>query len=90
MGFFGAISGAISSAVSVVSSMAGSLGGLASAAMNALKVAGPWLGQIANIVSAIAQLLGIFKKEDNIEEMGAKAMQSDKKPEDFSLIRKDA
>jgi hypothetical protein len=75
---------AVSSAISMVSSMAGSLGGLASTAMNALKVAGPWLGQIANIVSAIAQLLGIFKKEDDVEEMGAKAMQSDKKPEDFS------
>jgi len=81
MGFWSGLGSLVSSAVSVVSSIAGSLGGLAA---SALKIAGPLLGPIASIVSAVAQILGVFKKDDDVEELGAKAMQSDKKPEDFN------
>ena len=84
MGLFGAFLGVVSSAVSVVSnalsSVAGSLGSFVS---NALKIAGPWIGTISNIVSAVAKALGALNQEDNLDELGAKAMQADKKPEDF-------
>lgn len=80
MGFWSGLGSLVSGAISAVSSLAGSIGGLAA---SALKIAGPLLGPMATIISAVAQLLGVFKKEDDVEELGAKAMQSDKSPEDF-------
>jgi hypothetical protein len=80
-GIMAGIGAAIGAIGSTIGSVAGSLGGLAA---TALKVAAPWLGPIANIISAVAQMLGVFKKDDNIEEMGAKAMQPEAKSrEDF-------
>ncbi|MDQ6962436.1 MAG: hypothetical protein Q9M28_07920 [Mariprofundaceae bacterium] len=84
MGFWSTVGSCVSSAVSMVSSAVSSIGSsLGTLANTVLKVAGPWIGPISQIVSAVAQLLGVFKKEDDPEELGAKAMQSDKKPEDF-------
>lgn len=85
MGLFSGLGSVISSAISVVSSvlgsMAGSIGGVAG---NFLKVAAPHLGTILQVVSVIAQLIGVLKSDDNIDELGAKAMNSNKKPEDFA------
>ena len=61
----------------------GSLGSLVSVASNFLKVASPYLGIIGNIISVIGNLLGVKKEDENLEEIGAKAMKSDKKPENF-------
>jgi len=84
MGFLGFIGSCIGGAVSAIGGAISSIGGaLASAASTFLKVAGEFLGPVAQIISAISNMLGIKKEEEDLEEIGAKAMQSDKKPEDF-------
>ncbi len=85
MSFFSALGSIISSAFTIISSAIGSLGGaLAGLASTFLKVVAPWLGPVIQIIQIVALLLGVIKKDDNIEEFGAKAMQADsKKPEEF-------
>ena len=84
MGFWSGLGSMISSAVSVVAGAIGSIGStLASNASNFLKVASPWLNTVIQVIEVVSTLLGILKSEDNIDELGAKAMEADKKPEDF-------
>jgi hypothetical protein len=84
MGFWGSVGSFVSSAVSAISSVASSIGSaLASSAGNFLKVASPWLGSVMQVIEVVSTLLGILNSKDNIEELGAKAMEADKKPEDF-------
>ena len=68
---------------SLISSVSSSLGGLASIAGNFLKVVSPYLGIVTNIIGVIGNLLGVKKEDENLEDIGAKAMKSDKKPENF-------
>ncbi len=91
MGFFSsigsAISGAISGACSMVSSafssIGGALGNIASMAASALKIAAPFIDSIVKAIESVGVMLGILTPEDNSEELGAKAMMAEKKPEDF-------
>ncbi|CAA6814428.1 MAG: Unknown protein [uncultured Thiotrichaceae bacterium] len=84
MGFWSSVGSAISSAVSFVSNAVSSIGGaLAGAASGLLKVAGPLLGDVTTVIQLVAKFFNVLKPSDNVEELGAKAMQADKKPEDF-------
>ena len=84
MGLLSVLGSIVSSACSLTSSAVSSLGGaLAGAASTLLKVAGPYLGPIAQIIQVVGMLLDIMKPGDDVDELGAKAMESDKKPEDF-------
>ena len=84
MGFLSAVGSFISGAISVVSSAIGSLGGaLSGAVSNFLKIAGSHLNVAIQIIQIVSLLLNILNQNDNIEELGAKAIESDKKPEDF-------
>jgi putative Mn2+ efflux pump MntP len=84
MGIFSGLGSMISSAVSVVASAIGSIGGsLAASTSTFLKVAAPWLGTVIQVIQIVSMLLDILKPGDNVEEFGAKAMEADKKPEDF-------
>ena len=81
MGFLGVFGGMLSSVFTTISSMGGAL---ATTASNFLKVVAPWLGAVVQIIQIVATLLGVINKDENIEEVGAKAMQTDsKKPEEF-------
>lgn len=85
MAFFSGLESMISGACSVIGSAIGSLGGtLAGAASGFLKVAAPWLGTVIQVIQIIAMLLDVIGPDNDIEELGAKAMQPDsKKPEEF-------
>lgn len=84
MGFWGSVGSFISDVGSAISSAVSSIGGaLASSAGNFLKVASPYLGEVMQVIQVVSQLLGILKPQDDIEEIGAKAMEADKKPEEF-------
>jgi len=85
MGFWSGLVSLASSAVSFVSNAVGSLGKeLVSSTSTFLKVASPWLGAVVQVVQTIGILLDVVNKDDNIDELGAKAMQTDSKiPEDF-------
>lgn len=85
MGFWSDVGSFISGAVSTISSAVSSIGrALASSATKLLEVAGKYLGPLSNVIQAIATFTGVLKPEDDIEEIGAKAMQPEsKKPEEF-------
>ncbi|MDQ6995543.1 MAG: hypothetical protein Q9M18_08105 [Mariprofundaceae bacterium] len=84
MGLFSSFCSFVSSAVSCVASAVSSIGGvLASAATSLLKVAGPLLGPVGQVVQVIGLAMDILKPKENVEELGAKAMQSDKPMDDF-------
>lgn len=93
MGFWGAVCsvgsaivGALSSAASFIGGAIGSglstLSNIVNIALNPKEL----IQTIANIVVTIAEVLGIIKKEESVEELGAKALETDKKPEDFDSI----
>jgi len=73
----------ISSAINIVKETIPTLGPLAEKAGKMLQIAGKYLTPIVQVIQAIGLLLGILKPKDDIEEMGAKAMNADKKPSDF-------
>ncbi len=87
MGFFSsigsALSSAVSSAISVVSNTLSSLGGFA---INiAPKIAGQ-LGTVGLVIQAIAAIVGLFRTDEKVEEMGDRAMQASEsgiRPENF-------
>lgn len=85
MGFLDGICDFVSSAVSIISSSVGSLGDkLVSTASRFLSVVEPYLGAITQIIGLISNLLGVKNENESVEEIGAKAMISDKKPDDFN------
>jgi len=80
MGFLSSVGSCISSACSVISSaVSGAVGALATG----LAKLESGLGAVSAIVQVIGLALGIIKPKEDVEELGAKAMQTDKKPEDF-------
>ena len=97
--FLGAIIGAVTAAVTAigtaVSTVAASIAPIITTVGGALHKAitvvaaklPPFLetvGKIANVVGTVAEILGLKKPgQDSPEELGMKAEQSDKKPEDF-------
>jgi len=84
MAMFSSVESLINSVVTTIGSIASSIGSaLANAVTRFLKVAGPYLEPIGKIVGIIANVLAIKKEEEGVDEIGAKAMMSDKKPEDF-------
>ena len=84
MGFWSSLGSVCSSVCSAVSSVASSIGsGLASAAKGLLSVAGSYFSPMVNIISSVAQMLGVCNKEDSPEDLGRRAVESNKKPEDF-------
>jgi len=71
MGFFSGLCSAVSSA-------------LAGAASSLIKMAGPLLGPVGQMIQIVSILMDVLKPGEKIEEIGAKAMQADsKKPEEF-------
>jgi len=87
MGFFSGIGSFISGAVSVVASVIGSIGSaVACFATNLLKVSAPYIGPIIEAITLVGKLLDVLNSNDDVEELGNKAIQADKKPEDFDSI----
>lgn len=75
----GLFSGICSVVASVCSAVGSAVGGLATG----LAKLNPYLAAISTIVQVVGTLLGVLNKGENMDEMGQKAMQTDKKPEDF-------
>jgi len=84
---FGAIINVVSSAISIASSVVSTVGkSLVTGATRLLEIAGKHLDTIANVIETIGKVLNVIAHEDNIDELGAKAIKSEKKPEDFNQI----
>ena len=82
MGSFSAIGGFVSG---LCSSIGGAIGGFLGTAATAIAglVGGPVFGAVVALISAISTIIGLTKKDEKQEELGAKASLSDKKPQDF-------
>jgi len=82
MGIFSAIGGFVSG---LCSSIGGAIGGFLGTAATAIAglVGGPVFGAVVALISAISTIIGLTKKDEKQEELGAKASLSDKKPQDF-------
>lgn len=87
MGFWSTVGSFVGSAVSAVSSAMSSIGSsLASSATKLLEMGAKYLEPVIQAIQSVGTMLGIIKPEENMEELGAKAMSADKKPEDFDSI----
>ncbi|MHB9334442.1 hypothetical protein ACWYBU_00360, partial [Fusobacterium polymorphum] len=74
--------GFIGGALGAVGSFLGGAIGIAATAIAGL-VGSPVFGAVVGLISLVSTVIGLTKKDEKQEELGAKAMLSDKKPEDF-------
>lgn len=91
-----AVCSAVSGFASTLSSVAGSLGSIIGGGLKDLSIIlsevplnemiGEIIGVIADIVHDICVNLGIIEKEETPEEIGMKAQEAEKKPDDFDSI----
>lgn len=88
MGWFSSAIGSVCSAVcSAVSSVCSSIGGAIMGGIGSLApVISPWLSVAVAVISVLAEIFTEKPKEEKPEELGMKAEQADKKPEDFASI----
>lgn len=87
MGFWSCISSACSAVCSAVSSVCSSIGGAIMGGIGSLApVISPWIAVAVKVISFLAELFTEKPKEEKPEELGMKAEQADKKPEDFDSI----
>lgn len=88
MGWISSAIGSVCSAVcSAVSSVCSSIGGAIMGGIGSLApVISPWLSIAVAVISVLAEIFTEKPKEEKPEELGMKAEQADKKPEDFDSI----
>lgn len=87
MGFWSCISSACSAVCSAVSSVCSSIGGAIMGSIGSLAPAiSPWIAVAVKVISFLAELFTEKQEEEKPEELGMKAEQADKKPEDFDSI----
>ncbi len=88
MGWFSSAIGSVCSAVcSAVSSVCSSIGGAIMGGIGSLApVISPWLSVAVAVISVLAEFFTEKPKEEKPEELGMKAEQADKKPENFDSI----
>jgi hypothetical protein len=88
MGWFSSAIGSVCSALcSAVSSVCSSIGGAIMGGIGSLApVISPWLSIAVAVISVLAEIFTEKPKEEKPEELGMKAEQADKKPEDFDSI----
>lgn len=87
MGLFSAIGSVCSAVCSAVSSVCSSIGGAIMGGIGSLApVISPWLSIAVAVISVLAEIFTEKTKEEKPEELGMKAEQADKKPEDFDSI----
>ncbi len=87
MGFWSGLCSAVSSACSVISSTVSSIGSsIASAATSIASLGISLAAKVSDAIKSVGISLGIISPGDTMEELGERAMLSDKKPEDFDSI----
>lgn len=88
MGWFSSAIGSVCSAVcSAVSSVCSRIGGAIMGGIGSLApVISPWLSVAVAVISVLAEIFTEKPKEEKPEELGMKAEQADKKPENFDSI----
>ena len=78
---------AITSMLATITKVATTIGpAIAKYAPMLLEMAGKYLPQIIKTVETVSTVLNIISPNENAEDLGAKAMNAEKKPEDFDKI----
>ena len=84
MGFWGSVGSFFSSVGSAISSAVSSVGrAIVDTATSIVNLGIEMATKVGQAIKAVAEHLGILTPEEKLEELGEKAMMSDKKPEDF-------
>ncbi|WP_245823915.1 hypothetical protein [Photobacterium proteolyticum] len=87
MGLFSGFCSIVSGACSAISSAMSKVGGfVADTATSIAKLGVELATKVGEAIKAVGISLGIIKPGENLEELGEKAMLSDKKAEDFDSI----
>tara|TARA_B110000211_G_scaffold130937_1_gene150388 strand:- start:2005 stop:2655 length:651 start_codon:yes stop_codon:yes gene_type:complete len=87
MGLLSGISSFVSSVVSTISSVASSIGSAVVNTANSIVGLGVELaGKVSQAIKSVGMLLGVLQPQENLDELGEKAILSGKKPEDFDSI----
>lgn len=87
MGFWSGVCSFVSSCCSVVASAVSSIGkALVGGATKLLEITGKSFDLVCEVIKKIGIALGVIEEDEDIEELGAKAMEADKKPEDFEYV----
>lgn len=87
MGFWSGVCSFVSGACSVISSVVSSIGrGIANVATTITSLGVELAAKVSDAIKAVGISLGIIRPEDTMEELGERAILSDKKPEDFDSI----
>ena len=91
MGFWSSLWSGVKSvakaAVSIVTESVKAVGKvIVNEAKDFLKMSIETLKAVTTVLETIAKALGIIKNEENVEELGDKAMRADKKMEDFDSV----
>ncbi len=87
MGLWSSVGSVLSSACSAISSAVSSIGSaVRDTAISIVKLGVELAAKVGETIKNVGVSLGILSVEDNLEELGEKAMLSDKKPEDFDSI----
>lgn len=81
------ISSFINNVCSIISNAVSSIGAVVrDTAVSIVKLGVELAAKVGETIKAVGISLGLLKSEDNLEELGAKAMLSDKKPQEFDSI----
>lgn len=87
MGMFSSFCSFVSSACSTISGAVSSIGrSIVSTATSIVSLGVSLAAKVADAIKAVGISLGIIRPEDTMEELGERAMLSDKQPEDFDSI----
>lgn len=87
MGFWSNVGSFVSGACNAISSAVSSIGSAVATAATSIANLGVELaGKVGDAIKAVGVSLGIIKVDENLDELGEKAMMSDKKPENFDSI----
>jgi len=87
MGFWSGVCSVVSSACSVISSVASSIGNsVVKSATSIVSLGVSLAAKVTDAIRSVGVSLGIIRPEDSLEELGEKAILSEKKPEDFDSI----
>ncbi|NOH45025.1 hypothetical protein F0259_14585 [Vibrio cyclitrophicus] len=87
MGFWSSVSSLVSSACSVIGSVASKIGSEVVKVATSIANLGASLAEkVGEAIKNVGISLGVIRPEDNLEELGEKAMLSEKTPDDFNSI----
>lgn len=87
MGFWSSVCSVVSSACSAIGSAVSRIGNsIASTATSIASLGVSLAAKVTDAIRSVGVSLGIIRPEDNLEELGEKAILSEKKPEDFDSI----